>query len=145
MMVNSLVTTVVTPRKWVGRQAPSRVARQGAFDGDMGGVSVRVDRRRIRVENQVDIAFTGHHLIAFEIAWVTSEVLALAELGRVDENRQDQQITPYAPFPQQREMALVQIAHGWYERNRLPRYPSLQATALHLYDICDCFHKTRGA
>ena len=83
-------------------------------------------------EDDIDAALLGQVAVLLQITRVFLEILTLAELGRVDEDRENQDVAPRAALLEQREMSPVQEAHGRYERNGPARLPLIQAAGLHV-------------
>ena len=109
-MLKSLQQTVATARKCPGRNSPSSVAPQ-LGDLDPGLVARRVhllDRWR---EQEVDACVGEEAGVSCLVTRVTGEVCGLAELSRVHEQAGDDEIA-LTRGAQQREMALVERAHG---------------------------------
>ncbi len=71
-----------------------------------------VDQRR---EQQVDPASRGQAPVARQIARILGEVVVRPELERVDEDAEHDRVRPTARFIHQREMPLVEIAHGGHQ------------------------------
>ncbi len=110
------------------------------FDIDIGGVPKGVHLPRFRGENQIDAGGFGESRVPAQIAGIGFEILPLPELGRVDEDRQHQQIASLAPLVEQRTMAVVQITHCRHEGDAPSRLALGQATLLHPVDVGDYFH-----
>jgi hypothetical protein len=104
-VLRSFATTVVTPRKYPGREA----LRIYLVDG--GGV------------DQVDAGRGGGALVVLAVARVTVEILAGSELGRVDEQAHDDDVALVPGGLEQRDVSGVEEAH----RRDEPDRPALAA------------------
>ena len=119
-VLKSLATTVVTPRKWLG-PAPRGVAVEDlgqALDLDRGREAVGVDLLDRGRVDEVDAGLGGEPRVALLVARVALEVLAGAELGRVDEEAHDDHVALLAGGAQQREVPVVQEAHRRHQADR---------------------------
>ena len=87
------------------------------LDIDPGLEAGRVELGRVWSEEDVDAGFLGDLRIAFLVARVGREVLVGAELRRVDEEAGDDKVVFGPGRTEEREMALVEGAHGGYEAN----------------------------
>ena len=118
--MKSLATTVVTPRKWPGPRragSPSRTSVRPSTSTAVAKPS-RVDLLDRGRVDEVDAGLGGEPRVALLVARVAVEVLAVAELGRVDEEAHDDDVALLAGGAQQREMALVQEAHRRHQPDR---------------------------
>ncbi len=89
-------------------------------DLDLGGKALGVDDLDRRRVDEVDAGLGGEAQIALLVARVAVEILFGAELGGVDEEAHDDEVTLGAGGAQQREVALVQEAHRRDQADRLP-------------------------
>ena len=71
------------------------------FDLHIAGVTLGIHFRRTRRKNHIHTSGSGQFAVMLQIARVILEILPLAELSRVDENRQNQQVAAFASFLQQ--------------------------------------------
>ena len=115
--LNRIATTVATPSKWPG---PG-----GALErlGDGADAHGRVEARRVdlldrRREHEVGALLGADLDVARLVARVLLEVRRVAELARVDEDRDDGRRVLGARPLDQRSMALVQPAHRRHEADR---------------------------
>ena len=93
--LKSFATTVVTPRKCAGPRASGIAVEhvgQAARDLDRGGEALRVDLVGLRGVDEVDALGLGELGVAGLVARIAVEVLARAELGRVDEQAHDDDV-----------------------------------------------------
>ena len=112
----SLVTTVVTPRKWPGRVRPqSGSVSPGHLDG--GGEALGVHGARGRRVDHVDAGGGALRDVVVERPRIALEVVAPVELHRVHEDRDDDALGVASRHAHQLEVALVQRAHGGHERD----------------------------
>ena len=84
-MWKSFATTVATPRKCPGRDAPSRRLAD-AFHLDEGVAPRRIHLLGLRSEDQRDAFGLQQRAVLLKGAWIFREVLVGAELRRVDED-----------------------------------------------------------
>jgi hypothetical protein len=75
--------------------------------------------RRIWDKYAVPAPIPYERAITFQIPRVREEVLARTELGRIDEDRDYDQVGLAANIVYESEMALVEISHGWHQADRL--------------------------
>ncbi len=101
-----------TPSKWPGRDAPSQHLPEGARRDADAGVAVRVDDVRRGGEHEVDADPGEGGEVRLEGAGVAVEVLAGAELERVDEDRHHHVVGVRVRLADELEVALVERAHG---------------------------------
>ena len=94
---------------------------QAAADLDRGGEAVGVDLLDRRRVDEVGPGLGGQAQVALLVARVALEVLAGAELGRVDEEAHHDHVALGAGGAQQREVALVQVAHRRHQADRAAR------------------------
>ena len=107
--INSLATTVATPAKKCGRKASSRPTLGRALGHDAGGEAFRIhgfDRRR---PDQIGLELRKRGEIGGKGARIGAEVLVRRELGRIDEDRDDDAVgaalRDAAPAPDGRHAA----------------------------------------
>ena len=119
-MSNSLATTVVTPWKWSGpRASPSSRSVSGPVTRTSVAKPSGIDLLDGRGEQQIGALGLGQRGVASLVAWVGGEILAGAELGRVDEQRHDDHVGLRARPADQRQVALVERAHRRDQRDAL--------------------------
>ena len=96
-------------------------AGKGAGDLDLGCeiTRTRVDLGDIGGEDEVGAGFGSEAQIVLLVTRVATEVLAGAELGRVDEEAHHHQVAFGVGGVDQREVALVQVAHRRHQADRL--------------------------
>ncbi len=126
----------------------TRGAAQGFGDPlgiDKGRVAGRIHICDRGGEDDIGAGLFGHRRVAAQIARVGVVILAGAELGRVDENREHEQIAARAPGAQQRQVSFVEKAHGRHEGDPLAFAMRLPAESLHPLDVGDDGHKIEGA
>jgi hypothetical protein len=119
------VTTVATPSKCPGRHSPSSSSVSD-----------------LRKEQQVAAGRDQAGAILLRRARIARVVLVRAELGRIDEAA-DHDARGMAPCdPDQREVALVQVAHGRHEGDALvAQAPGMQRSA-QVGDVFDDLHQS---
>ena len=129
-MLSSLATTRATPRK-VTRAV--RAAQAGGELGqvDHGGGGTRVNLPGGGSKEQGRAFPLEEGAVALEVARVAREVLARPELGGVDEDAGPHLVGELPPTSHQGQVAFVESAHGWHERNALPGSRELLAAGPH--------------
>ena len=90
-------------------------ASRQLLDLDPGLEAGRVDLVRLRREEDVDSRVGRDRRVALLVAGIRVEVCILVELGRVDEQAQDDQVALRARCLDQREMAAMERAHRRHE------------------------------
>ena len=115
-----MATTVATPAKWVGRARPSSGAETPATVtvvlSPAGYISATVGR----VE-QVAAGAGQQGGVAGLVAGIGLEILGRRELGRVDEEAGHHPVGLRLAQAHQRQVSVVQGAHGRHERHALAR------------------------
>ena len=79
----------------------------------------RVDRLDVGREDQVGGGLLEAPLVEFQRARIRIEILARAELRRVDEDADDDALGMLTSPLDERDVPGMQVAHGRYERNML--------------------------
>ena len=102
---------------------------QVAADLDRGREALRVDLLDGGRVDEVDAGLGGQPQVALLVARIAVEVLAGTELGRVDEEAHHDHVALGAGGAQQREVALVQIAHRRHQPDRPPLPAQLGSSA----------------
>src|SRR5439155_24784125 len=87
------------------------------LDLDPGLEAGRVDLLERRREEDVHARVLRELRVALLVARVAREVLACAELGRIDEQADDDLLVLRTGRPEQREMPFVEGAHRRYQAN----------------------------
>ena len=109
--MSSLATTVATPRKWPGRDAPSRRLLKPSTSTNVAApVGIQLFDRGS--EDDVGAFGFGERAVGVEGARIAGEVFVGAELGGVDEDADGDESARFARGANQRGMARVQRAHG---------------------------------
>ena len=111
-MFSSLVTTVATPSKWADAAVLALERLRDAADVHRGGEAGRVHLGELRREEQVGAGLGRQGAVAALVARVGRQVARLVELGRVDEERDDDLVARGARATDEAQMAVVQRAHG---------------------------------
>jgi hypothetical protein len=131
-----------------GRHAPEmagprRPLQRSAelLDLDPGLEAVRVELLGGGCEEQVDPVLGGDRRVPRLVPWIPREVLAGAELRRVDERGGDDDVVLLPGRRDQGQMAVVEPAHGRDEPDGSPRTEPLQRRA-QLGDGGDRPHRT---
>ena len=70
---------------------------------------------RFRCKDDVHVEGRKLRQVAFDVARVAREILVGAELGGIDEDRNDDEVRPPLGFGDERKVAIVQSAHRWNE------------------------------
>ena len=100
--------------KWPGRAAPSQ--RSAVGPGDHPHLRARrVHRLDGGHEQRIDAAGGGERAIARQIPGIARQILVGPELKRIHEDAHDHRVGPPPGLVHQREVSLVQIAHGGNE------------------------------
>ena len=115
-MLKSFATTVSTPVKWPGRDAPSHrdASAVGTTDTARPGAIQLIGLRR---EQEVHAARFRQSRVAVAVARIAREVLVRTELQRIDEQAHDDAAGALARAIDQREMPFVERAHRRHERD----------------------------
>ena len=111
------------------------------FDLYPGLVARGIELLRRGSEQQVDTFLLGHARIALLVAWVAPEILAGAELRRVDEEADDDDLVLCPGGAEERQVPLVERAHRGNEAD-LAAAAELGA---HLLDRPDRLHRAASA
>ncbi len=84
-------TIVATPRKWPGRNSPSRVdPTLGHVDPGLEALRVHlVSRRR---EHEVDADLPGEREVSFVVTGIAAQIGGIGELRGVDEEAHDDRV-----------------------------------------------------
>ena len=93
--------------------------KPGNVNVSMGFSTVRVDLFYRGRENQIHFALVQLFAVFLQGPWVTSQVLRAVELHRVNENTDDDHIGAGFGFVDQLHVAIMQVAHGRYQRHTL--------------------------
>jgi hypothetical protein len=110
--INSLATTVATPAKKCGRKSDSSPSGS-ARDLDLRREALGIKFADTRREDDVGQSLFGQlDEIAVEVAGIAVEILMRRELGRVDEDTDDDALRARPRLCNKREMPRVQRAHG---------------------------------
>ena len=116
--VNSLPTTVATPPKKCGRKRSS----SPAMAGPSGTMRVAKPSGYIAltsgIPDQVDVLGGELGDIGLPGARIGTEIFGRRELGRVDEDRDDDFSGAAFGQPDQRHMAVMERSHGRHQRDR---------------------------
>ncbi len=110
-MLNSLATTVATPAKWVGRDAPSMVAASSVTEHRgqrRGGIHLAY----VGGEHHVEADGLGQGQVVFDVARVLVQVLAGRELQWVHEDGQHGHVALRPHLTHQGGVTLVEVPHG---------------------------------
>ena len=91
-----------------------------------------VHRGRVGAEREVDAGATGLRQITGLVTRILREVLGGRELRRVDEDRQDHDVGAGPRVPHEGEVALVERAHGWHDRDPPAIAPQVGDAGAHL-------------
>src|SRR5262249_24605180 len=86
-------------------------------DLDRAFTAVRIDLSDGRVEHDVDRFFLQKAAVALEVARIALQILARAELRRIDEYRDDHAVAALFRFAHETEVSFVQRAHRRHERD----------------------------
>src|SRR5207302_11276047 len=82
--------------------------------------------------------------IALEVPWIPGEVFSGAELQRVHENGDRDEIALRLGYADQREMAFVESAHGGHESDAQAGTASCAALRAGRFNGCGDFHAESG-
>jgi hypothetical protein len=121
-----LATTVATPSKCPGREAPHSPSPSPATE-TVVAKPWRIDLLDRRRPQQVDPFRREQPRVLGQLARVGGEVLVGAELRRVDEDRDRHRARLLARFAHQRQVSFVQRAHRRDQRESRP----LRTQAVH--------------
>ena len=105
----------------------------GHVAGDDPGVEAGgIDLVSVGHKDPVDTTATTQVEVGLQHPRVAREVVRVVELGRVHEDRSDDDIGTVPGLLKQGRMAAVQGPHRWHKANRRPLGPCRQHTGLHL-------------
>jgi hypothetical protein len=79
-------------------------------------------------------------MVSFKISRVILEILMGGKLGGIDEQTDDEKISPPSALSHEAEMTFVKKTHRGNKSNRPPRPPGLRRKCFHLFDRLDDFH-----
>ena len=118
--------------------------QDGAQLGDLDrGLEVqRIDLLDGRGEEQVDAGLLGKQLVALEVARVAGQVLGGPKLRRVDEQARHSHVALLVAGPKERQVALVEGAHGGDESDRPARPTRSVELGAQRGDRADGLHAT---
>ena len=121
-MENSFETTVATPSKWPGRDAPSQRSLTPRTDTVVAGGAghdgyISLHRRD---EHDVGAGLGAHEQVPLERPRVARHVLGVAELQRVHEDADRDHVALGAGAGDQGDVPVVQRAHGGHQPDRAP-------------------------
>ena len=126
----SLRTTVATPRKWPGRLAPSRTSeRPGHLDERRRAGRAGTSSSTVGAKIRSAPAASQSGEVGVEGPGVAREVLGRAELGRVDEDRDDHEPGLGPAALDQPDVPVVQGPHRRDQADDLARRPAPRRTA----------------
>ena len=134
---SSLATTVATPSKWPGRASPSQRS-DTPDDADRGRKAV-ADRCRSTdgTHSRSQPAASSIAASSLFAARIAAEVLALAELRRIDEDRRGDPVRALLRLGDQRHVPGVERAHRRHQRDRArPARARARANSSLLRTIC---------
>ena len=142
VIANSFVTTVATPSKWVGRAAPQRSAVSPSTctvvsGGPLGYISATDGANTTSTPSRLAL-----REVAGEVAGIAVEIFARAELQRVDEDRDDDEIAGVAGRAHERPVTLVQEAHRRHEPDPSALRPRAIARGAQVGDRLDVQHRS---
>ena len=123
-MLSSLVTTVVTPAKCSGPRcsgAPSSTPVSAADDARSCRSRAGRPRSAAGANSRSTPSASASCGVALLVARVGVQVLARAELGRVDEQRHHHHVALLAGAAEQGEVTVVEGAHGRHQPDRCAR------------------------
>ncbi len=139
-MVKSFSTTVATPRKCPGRCAPQSGCGE-LLDRHERLRARRIDLAHVGGEEHVRPGAGEQRAVALEVTGIAGEVVGAIELRRVHEDRRDDAIGVTAGELDQRQVPLVQRAHGRHERDaQAVAAAHLAAPRLHRAHLVDRPH-----
>ena len=124
-MLKSFATTVQTPAKWVGRDAPSITS----VSADTSTEVSTADRPPGYISSTDGVNSTSLpgrlHLggVTVGVAGIGVEVLGRRELQRVDEDRGGHDVAVGPGALDQRDVAVVEVAHGRHQTDGAARPP----------------------
>ena len=139
MAPNSLVTTVVTPRKWPGRIGPSSRSASapgstcvskpaGYIDGGGGCV------------HGVDAGVAAGRQVVVDRAGVVVEVGGLVELERVDEDRHHHHVGTRARLGDERQVPVVERAHRRHDADDVAVAGTVERPGAHRLGAVEHLH-----
>ena len=138
-MLNSLSTTVATPRKWPGRDGAAQDILQ-LLDLDVGAVARRINALGLWMKNHIDFFGSTQLDIMGEGTRIALEILMRPELGRVDEHGNHHKAGFKAGRADQAHVSRVQRAHGGHQADCLPGAARRSHSPAR---IVDCFRHQR--
>ena len=141
-MANSLRTTVATPRKWPGRLAPSRMSERPGTSTKVAGALPGYIVCGVGREDDVGAGPGADFVVGFGGPGIAGEILVRAELGRVDEDRDDDEPGLGAAAFDEPGVAGVQGAHRRDQADDFPRRAGRPDCGTDLVDGLD--HRDHG-
>ena len=120
--------------------SPAEFMGNVTIDIDIRAVAFRIHFRRFRMEDGID-ADTFQFLAVFiEAARISVIVFVRAELGRVDEDRSDDDVAFGFGSPHQGQMTFVESPHGRDQTDDLTSFFLFTSKCLHFFDSTENFH-----
>ena len=120
--------------------SPAEFMRNVAVDIDIGAVAFRIHFRRFRMENGIDADAFQFLAVFIEATRISIIVFVRAELGRIDENRSDDDITGGFRRPHQRQMPFMEGTHSRDQSDDLAGLLLFTRKCLHFFDSTENFH-----
>src|SRR5690606_29688540 len=131
-----------------GSDAPKMSGPGSPFERVGEPLDINIGRKAGRIylglfgsEDDINVKIGQEGGIAREVAGVPIEIGSFIELGRVNENGNDQKIGQFAGAADQFEMAVVERAHCRNERDGLTVASSLTGERCHSLSAADYLHR----
>ena len=130
---------MVTPRKWPGRERPSRRSLRPSTLTEVRKPP-GIHFAGFGSEEIIHAEFFKSGGVVLESAWILLQIFAGTELHRIHENRGYDRGTILLRRADQRDMAFVQRAHGGDEAEDVLFGAGVAGDLLHPFDGADDFH-----
>ena len=120
--------------------SPAEFMRNVAVDIDIGAVAFRIHFRRFRMENGIDADAFQFLAVFIEATRISIIVFVRAELGRIDEDRSDDDVAFGLGSPHQGQMTFVERTHSRDQADNLTSLFLFTSKCLHFFDSTENFH-----
>ena len=123
--------------------SPAEFMGNVAVDVDIRAITFRIHFRRFRMEDGIDTDAFQLLAVFIEAARISVIIFVRAELGRVDEDRSDDDVAFGFGSPHQGQMTFVESPHGRDQTDDLTSFFLFTSKCLHFFDSTENFHDTK--